>query len=179
MNPRSAETSAKQSANRAVVQRAATEEMRSRSSIIDPDYLDLFVLIGDLPVWSPEQWARALFEEVAGRTGQFVWRVLLGLRLSGRGSGGHVAGWTIGACNDRWVRLEASGRWLTGNLLVEATDREVSMATVVGWHGRWGSLLWQILSKVHRHEAPGLLREAAALPKPGHRPPEPRAPADG
>ncbi len=163
MNPRRTETAARQVASRAVEQRQATEEMRNRSSITDPDYLDLFVLIGDLPIRSPEQWARALFEEVAGRTGQFVWRVLLGLRLSRRGSGARVAGWIVGVSNDRWVRLEASGRWLTGNLLVGVTDCEVSMATFVRYHGRWGTWLWRTLSKVHRHEAPGLLRDAAAL----------------
>ena len=134
--------------------------VRNRSSITKPDYVDLFVLTGDLPIRPPEDWARALFEKVAGRTGQFIWRGLLGLRLSTRGS--DVAGWTVGASNDRWIRLEASGPWLTGNLLVEVADREVSMATVVGYHGRWGAWLWRALSKVHRHEVPGLLRDAAS-----------------
>ena len=87
MNPRRTETRARQVAGWAVEQRTATMEMRSRSSITEPDYLDVFALTGDLPARSPEHWARALFEEVAGRTGQVVWRVLLGLRLSGRGAG--------------------------------------------------------------------------------------------
>ncbi len=166
MSPRRTKTTAWQSAGWVVERRETTKVIRSRSSIKEPDYIDLFVIVGDLPVRSPEQWARALFEEVAGSTGQVVWRVLLGLRLSRPSTTGHVAGWEIGAANDRWVRLEAGGRWLTGNLLVAADGREVSMATIIRYHGRWGAWLWRILSRVHCREAPGLLRDAAILPSP-------------
>jgi hypothetical protein len=44
--------------------------VRARSSLDDPDYLDHYVLATDAAAWTPEQGARAMFEEVGGARAQ-------------------------------------------------------------------------------------------------------------
>jgi len=63
--------------------------IRPRSSLARVDYVDLFTVVTDGAAGaSPEQWARAGLEDAAGLAGQFVWRVLCGLRLERRPSPG-------------------------------------------------------------------------------------------
>ncbi|WP_418960157.1 DUF2867 domain-containing protein [Streptomyces tritici] len=128
-------------------------------------YADVFTLTAaGASARSPEQWARALFEEVAGRQGQFIWRGLLGLRLRrGTGSAGHVAGWRIAERCDGRVRLEARSWMLTGHLVVEVDDDRVSLATVLRYRRRAAARVWPPLAAVHRRLAPGLLRDAHAV----------------
>ena len=65
-------------------QRNVPEAIRSLSTLASPDYVDLFtVTTSEAVCASPEQWARAAVE-AAGLGGQFVWRVLCGLRLERR-----------------------------------------------------------------------------------------------
>ena len=58
---------------------------------------------------SPEQWARAGVEYAVGLAGQFVWRVVLGLRLERRSSPDHVGGWKIVIAATVWTYVTA---WL-------------------------------------------------------------------
>ncbi|MFE3450476.1 hypothetical protein ACFXJ8_16235 [Nonomuraea sp. NPDC059194] len=128
------------------------------STLADPDYGDLFTLVTSAAsAGSPEQWARAAFENVAGRQGQFIWRVLLGLRLEQQPS--RVAGWKIADRGDNWIRLEARSWMLTGHLLVVVDDDRVSLGTFVNYDRPVAALVWTPLSAVHRQLAPGLLRD--------------------
>src|SRR5437588_4063080 len=68
------------------------------------------------PGKSPEQLARALVQDAAGLSGQFTWRVILGLRLASPGSPEHVAGWKIARRGDGWITLEASSWFLSANV---------------------------------------------------------------
>lgn len=139
------------------------EAVRAVSGIPDPDYVDVFTLTtagaGNTP---PERWARAAFEEVAGRGGQFIWRVLLGLRLRRGPSPGHVAGWRIGGRGEDWLRLEAGGWMLTGNLIIHLTANEATLATSLRYDRRLARIIWPPLATLHRHLAPNLLRNAHA-----------------
>ncbi|MFI1937939.1 hypothetical protein ACH44C_12255 [Streptomyces purpureus] len=130
----------------------------------DPGYVDLFTLAGGVPGRSPEQWARILFEDVAGLGGQFIWRGLLGLRLTA--SPERVAGWKIADRGDDWIRLEAGSWFLTGHLVVQADDDHVSLATFLRYDRPLAARIWPPMSRKHRKEAPGLLREAYAAPTP-------------
>lgn len=146
------------------------EAIRSLSPINDPDYVDLFTLTtDDAARRSPEQWARAAFEDVAGRQGQVIWRVLLGLRLQRRSSPGHVAGWRIGGRGERWIRLEAGSWMLTGNLVLRVDDGQVSLATFIRYDRPAAARVWSRLSAVHRRVAPDLLRDAHRAQQPGPR----------
>ncbi|GAA2602219.1 hypothetical protein SMC26_07840 [Actinomadura fulvescens] len=125
------------------------------------DYADAFTLVAsDAGCWTPEQWARALFEDVAALMGQFVWRVLLGLRLRWRRSVTSVAGWRIAERGDGWIRLEARGWMLTGHLVVHIETDRVTLATFIRYDRRIAARVWTTLSRVHRDEASGLLRDA-------------------
>ncbi|WP_187363957.1 hypothetical protein [Streptomyces piniterrae] len=128
----------------------------------DPDYIDLFTLTTqDASHRSPEQWARAAFDDVAGLRGQLTWRVLLGLRLKGRGSSAdHVAGWQIIDRGDRTIVLKAHSWMLTGGLAVRVDDGQVSLATFVRYDRPIATRVWSLLSAVHRRAVPGLLRDA-------------------
>lgn len=137
------------------------EAVLALSTITDPDYVDLFTLTtSDASDRSPEQWARAAFEDVAGLAGQFIFRVLLGLRLKWRPSPGYVAGWKIADRGDGWLRLEAHSWMLTDHLVGQVDHEELSLATFVRYHRPIGSRIWSLLSATHRQQAPGFLRQA-------------------
>ncbi|MFF8609571.1 hypothetical protein ACF06X_26990 [Streptomyces sp. NPDC015346] len=123
----------------------------------------------DAPHRSPEQWARAAFEDVAGLQGQFVWRILLGLRLKRRASPDHVAGWRIADRCDRGIRLEARSWMMTGNLVIHVEDEKVSLATIVRYDRPIAARVWSPLSAIHRRLAPDLLRDAHRVQQPRQR----------
>ncbi|MEV0443794.1 hypothetical protein AB0I84_31175 [Streptomyces spectabilis] len=137
------------------------------STMERPDYVDLFTLSGGVPGRSPEEWAKALFEDVAGRSGQFVWRVLLGLRL--RAARGRVAGWEIADRGADWIRLEARSWFLTGHLVVRADDDHVSLATFLRYDRPLAGRVWPPLAKKHRSLARGLLRDGRDLLRSGRK----------
>ncbi|MFI0372095.1 hypothetical protein ACH35V_29900 [Actinomadura sp. 1N219] len=139
--------------------------VRALSSLSDIDYVDLFTLTTDRDA-PPEQWARTMFGDTPTLAERFIWRVLLGLRLAKGRSPDTVAGWQITGRGENWIRLEAASRSLTGNLLVQAADGRVSLATFIRYDRLPGRLLWSPLSAVHRRLAPGLLHEAAAKIRP-------------
>ncbi|MEU9111029.1 hypothetical protein AB0D04_04310 [Streptomyces sp. NPDC048483] len=142
-------------------QHEVPQAIRSFSTMADPDYVDLFTLeTSDAGGWSPEQWARAMFEDVAGEQGQRVWRELLGLRLERPGSPGCVAGWRIADRGDSWVRVEASSSFLTAHLVIQIGDGQVSFATFMQYDGPEGARIWTPASPRHRGAAPSLLEQA-------------------
>ncbi|MEW2634172.1 hypothetical protein AB0903_21625 [Streptomyces sp. NPDC048389] len=159
--------------NRALTVRQQHELPDAISSLCpipDPDYADVFTLItDDAALRSPEQWARAALEDVAGPQGQVIWRLILGLRLKWRSSSDHVAGWRIADHSDRWIRLEARSWMLTGHLVMHVADRHVSLATFIRYDRPVAARLWSRLSATHRRVAPALLRDAHRVQHPGRR----------
>ncbi|MFD5424681.1 hypothetical protein [Streptomyces sp. NPDC127084] len=142
-------------------QQPIPQRIRALSTLTDSDYADLFHLAGGQAGTSPEQWARVMFEDVAGLGGQFVWRALLRLRL--RASPDRVAGWRIAARGHDWIRLEAQSWFLTGDLVVQADDEHVSLATFIRYDRRLASRIWPPLARIHRRLAPDLLTDAYRL----------------
>lgn len=123
--------------------------------MVDPGYADAFTLTAGVPEASPEEWARAMFDEVAGRQGQFIWRRLLGLRL--HDAADRIAGWSVAHSDAHCVRLEARSWFLTGHLVVRVDGERVTLATFIGYDRRVAGWVWGPLSRVHRRLAPGLL----------------------
>jgi hypothetical protein len=133
--------------------------IRPRSSLARVDYVDLFTVVTDEAAGgSPEQWARAGLEDAAGLAGQFVWRVLCGLRLERRPSPDHVAGWKIADRGDSWIRLEAVSWFMTAQIVVQVDDGQVSVATFIHYDLPVAALVWPALSIGHRQAMPGVLR---------------------
>ncbi|WP_411136441.1 DUF2867 domain-containing protein [Streptomyces sp. C10] len=137
--------------------------LRALSSLSHIDYVDVFTLRTDADAGTtPERWARAMFGDVPSVAEQVIWRGLLGLRLSRGRSPETVAGWKIAERGEDWIRLETASWFLTGNLLVQATEGRVSLGTFLRYDRRLGHCVWPVLSAVHRRLAPGLLRDAAS-----------------
>jgi hypothetical protein len=137
------------------------EPVRALTALPGTHYVDCFTLATDVDA-TPEQWARAMFGDVPSAAERFIWRGLLGIRLSRGASPDTVAGWRIAARGGDWIRLEAASWFLTGNLLVRAAGGQVSLATFLRYDRLLGHAVWPPLSAVHRGLAPGLLRDAAA-----------------
>ncbi len=143
-------------------QRDVPDAIRSLITMARPDYVDLFTLTTNGAAdRSPEKWARAGVEEAAGLAGQFVWRVLCGLRLESRPSPDYIGGWKIADRGARWIRLEAASWFMTAHIVVRVDDAQVSVATFIRYDRPLAALLWPPLSAGHRWAMPGLLRQAA------------------
>jgi hypothetical protein len=137
------------------------EAIRSLTTLARHDYVDLFTITTSAAeAGSPEQWARAGIEDAAGRAGQFVWRILCGLRLERRSSPDHIAGWKIVARNDSSIVLEAASWFMTAQVVVQVCDGRLSVATFIRYDRAIGRLVWRPLSAGHRAALPGLLRSA-------------------
>ena len=116
---------------------------------------------------TPEQWARAMFGNVPNIFSLLIWRGLLGLRLSRERSPSTIAGWKIGGQGEDWVRLEASGWLMAGNMIVRRGEGWVELVTTL-FYRRWlGWVVWGILGGVHRSVVPGVLRGAVRRVKVG------------
>lgn len=132
-----------------------------RSSIPDADYADWFTT-ATAGSASPEEYARAMFGDAPGWQVKLVWGLLLGLHLIRNASPDSVAGYRIAARGTGWIRLEASSRSLTSNLIVATDDGKVSLAALMRYNRRPGRVRWTLLSPVHRAAAPSLLARTAA-----------------
>ncbi|WP_448612051.1 hypothetical protein [Geodermatophilus sp. URMC 60] len=133
--------------------------VRGISSLPGIDYADRFTLATDAEA-TPEQWARAMFGDVPGVAGWFIWRGLLGLRLRRGRSPATVAGWQIGGRGEDWIRLESASSSLRANLVVQTAEGRVSLTTCLHQGRRRDEIVWHPLSAVHRRLVPRVLRDA-------------------
>jgi hypothetical protein len=157
-----------------VHRKPVTDEIMAMANLA-ADYADYFTAASaSVDAGSPEHWTRAVIARAAGSSGQFIWRVLLGLRLDSLESPGHVGGWRIAERGPSWIRLEAASWHLTGRIIIEATEGELAMVTLLRYENWFGSLVWRTLSWVHRALMPRLLRNAIALERASARAASPR-----
>ncbi|ADB74154.1 hypothetical protein [Geodermatophilus obscurus] len=133
--------------------------VRAISSLPEIDYADRYTLPTDAEA-TPEQWARAVFGDVPDVAERFIWRGLLGLRLTRGPSPATVAGWRIGGRGEDWIRLETASRSLGANLIVQTVEGRVSLTTCLDQGRRRDELVWRRLSAVHRRLVPRVLRDA-------------------
>jgi hypothetical protein len=119
----------------------APAAVRARSSLDDPAYLDHYVLATGPSPWTAEQWARAMFEDVAGARAQAIWRTLM-LRLDPRPSPDRVAGWRIDAVGDDWLRLHARTWWARAQLIVRHGDGHLALTTVMAYDHPAAPAMW-------------------------------------
>ena len=135
--------------------------MLGLSSLHGVDYADQFSITTGIDA-TPEQWARAIFGNVPSTSQVFIWRYLLGLRISRdrEASSTTVAGWKIGGEGQDFLRLEANSWLLSGNLVVHRTDSQVSLVTLVQYETWIAWPWWCLLGLVHRKIVPVILRRA-------------------
>jgi len=140
--------------------RNVSASIRSLSNLETFDYLDVFTAAtSGEHERSPEYWARAL-EDAAGIGGQFVWRVVLGLRLAWRASPDHIGGWRVAGRGEDWITLEAASWFMTANIALYVEEDRLSAATIIRYDRPVAAWTWRLVSILHRHAMPGLLRHA-------------------
>lgn len=114
---------------------------------------------------TPEQWARAVFEQGPPRWWRRLldlgWRYLLGLRLTR--SPRAVAGWPIVAEAETSITLAASSRWLSAQDVFVLRASSVVWITVVRYDKPLGRLLWGLAAPMHHLTIPWLFTRADAL----------------
>jgi hypothetical protein len=142
--------------------REVPEEIRSLSTMNEPDYVDMFSLAATTET-TAETWARAIYEDTLGARGRFVFGVFLGLELARANAPGTVAGWRIAEHGEDWIRLEAGGGRVVGQIVVRAVDGRLAVTTFLQYVSRLGSMVWTLWSSMHRKTMPGLLRNAAEI----------------
>ena len=148
----------------AQVTRIDPAAVRERTSLPSVDYADRFA-IETATAATPEQWARAMFGDVPSAAERFIWRGVLGFRLSRGRSPATVAGWRIGGRGADWIRLETASESLSGNMLVQTAGGSVAWTTCLRFERPLGRAIWFPASAVHRRLVPGVLHAAAARPE--------------
>ena len=137
------------------------DAIRSLSTLERFDYVDFFSATTTYTSGkSPEQLARALVQDAAGLSGQFTWRVILGLRLASLHSPEHVAGWKIASRGDSWITLEASSWFMTANVVLRVESERLSVSTIIRYDRPVAAMIWPPVSFFHRRAVPRLLRRA-------------------
>jgi hypothetical protein len=114
---------------------------------------------------SPEQWARAVFEETPTVIRSFVefgWRYVLGLRLGPRSSPDHVSGWTIRDIGPGAINLEVHSWLLAATKEIQVERGTVCVGTVVRYKRGLGRVVWSLAIPIHYLTEPYLLGYAAS-----------------
>jgi hypothetical protein len=149
---------------RVVGVREIPHETRSLSTVGEPDYVDTYSLASAAAnELTAETWARAMYEETLGARGRSIFRGVLGLELAEPGAPGTVAGWQIAGQGDDWIRLEARGGRVLGQIVIRAVEGQISVTTFITYVSRLGSLVWRLWSTLHQKAMPRLLRDAAEM----------------
>ena len=140
------------------------EFVRAIDPLTDPDYTDAFAAdISAATPRSPEQWARATFEDAPVAMRWFLlvgWRAVLGLRLGPPHSPDHVHGWRILDRATNSVTLELRSWFLTCHLVFWLDGTTLVFATSVRYERRIGAVVWPPVSVIHRRAVPYVLRHA-------------------
>lgn len=132
-----------------------------------PDYATSFAVdLAHGDTRSAEGWVRSILEGAPVFLRWFVqfgWKFVLRLRLSPRGVGGTVAGWTIRRTTPDSIMLEVESSLIVARkvLRMEA-DHRLTLTTYVWYERRRGRLLWLAIAPVHHRVEPLLLTIAAS-----------------
>ena len=145
-------------------QREVPEAIRSLGALASADYADIVTAtLDETPSGTPEQLIRATLNDVPRGLRFFipvVQRVLLGLRLQLRPSPDHLLGWKIADRGESWMRIEAASWFLTGHVVMQIDDRQISFASFIRYDRRPAAFVWPAVSLIHRQVALALVRTA-------------------
>jgi hypothetical protein len=148
-------------------QRGVPQALAALDTLVYPDYTDVVTgPVSSTSDMTPEQAARAVLGNLPRSLVLFVpfaQRAVLGLRLRLRPSPDHLLGWKIAARGEDWIRIEAASWFLTGHVVMQATDGVLSFATFVRYDRWLAALVWPPVSLIHRQVAIALVRSAARV----------------
>jgi hypothetical protein len=130
----------------------------------DPDYTDAYqVDTSSAKPRSPEQWARATYEDSPPAMRWFLlasWRAGLGLRLGPLHSPDHVLGWHILDRAGNSVTLELHSWFLTCHLVFWLDNTKLVFSSSIRYDRKIGAVIWPLASIIHHRAVPYLLRHA-------------------
>jgi hypothetical protein len=127
-------------------------EIRRLTPLANLDYADMFtVTTSAAKDKSPEEWARAGFEEtpIARRFASVAWGIL-GLRLGPRHSPDYVHGWKIADRGEDWIRIETASWYMPTHLVLYRDDRQASLVLFVRYDRPIAKLIWPLFAPGHR-----------------------------
>ena len=134
--------------------------------VTSPDYTESFAIeIGHDDRRSPEQWARAVFEDAPLPVRWFLllgWKAGLGLRLGPQSSPEYILGWRIAAAECDAIRLELQSALMTAVLVLRVDGSTASLTTSVCYKRRAARPLWAVARPIHKRMVPYLLSRAAS-----------------
>jgi hypothetical protein len=139
------------------------ETIRSLDTLDNPDYVDLYTATTvAAKKRSPEQWARAAFEEspAAHRRSSLAWGMLR-LRLGPSHSPDYVHGWKIAERGEDWIRMETASWYMTTHIVFQVDERHVNFALFVRYDRPVAVLIWPLFSIAHRQASLVLMRRVA------------------
>jgi hypothetical protein len=135
-------------------------------TLADHGYASAFeVITPGTDARSPEQWARAAFEDGPAPIRWFVligWRYVLGFRLGPRPSSDHVLGWKIVETAPDSIVLELRSALVIARKVVRVEGARVVMTTFVRYRRPRARALWSAVAPIHHLTEPYLLGRAAA-----------------
>jgi hypothetical protein len=143
----------------------AADDRDGEGTLRDPDYVSAFE-VDRMPAdeRTPEQWARAAWEEAPGPLRRLLlagWTVGLRLRLGPRPAPDHVLGWPIVASTPDVVVLQARSSLMICQNVVRLSGIQARWSTVVRYEKGGARVLWSLAAPVHHRTLPALLNRAA------------------
>jgi hypothetical protein len=130
------------------------------------DYASAFeVTITEEDGRSPEQWARAAFEDAPIAIRWFVvfgWRFVLGLRLGPRSSPDYISGWRVRDSRPGVIDIEVHSWLLTADKEIRVANGSVRLSTFVRYRRGLGRAIWTLVTPIHHFTEPRLLGYAAS-----------------
>src|SRR5215218_6091054 len=99
-----------------------------------------------------------MYEEILGARGRMIFGPILGLDLAPPKAPDTVAGWRLAEQGEDWIRMEAAGKRVVGQIIVRSAGGLLSVTTFIQYVSRLGSTIWRMWSNVHRRAMPKLLR---------------------
>jgi len=142
------------------------EEIRALDTLTTPDYASAYEVIAAADTRSPEQWARAVFEDAPRALRAFIvagWIAGLGIQLGPRPSRDHVLGWKIAAARAGVIILSAHSVVLgTAHLVLRVKESQIVLASFVRYERRLAPAVWRIVSPMHHQILLYLLGRAAS-----------------
>lgn len=151
-----------------VARRSVPKIVRAIDPLTDPDYTDAFEAdTSSAKPRSPEQWARATFEDAPAAMRWFLrasWRAGLGLRLGPRHSPDHVLGWRILDRATTSVTLELRSWFLYCHLVFWLDATTLVFSTSIRYERTIGDIIWPPASILHRRIVPYVLKHAVQRP---------------
>ncbi len=134
-------------------------------ALADPDYTAAFELLLPEPTTrSPEDWARAVFEDAPKLLRWFIragWRFPLGFQLGPSGSPAHVLGCRIIRADRTTIVLEQRSALMTAHNIVFVERTRIVWTTIVRYQHPLARPLWSVSAALHHRILPHLLTQAA------------------